>query len=170
MIDSDLAIIGAGPGGIVAAIQAAKAGVKVTLLDENERPGGQIYRQLDRGFKITDTDVLGIDDAKGMELLREFSCMQDRIQYLNNAVVWGIFKNRTLAFARHGRSATIGFKKLLLATGGYDRPAPFPGWTLPGVFTAGGLSGSSNVIVYFPGNIFCLPDPVRFSSCWPIKS
>jgi D-hydroxyproline dehydrogenase subunit alpha len=28
---------------------------------------------------------------------------------------------------------------LILATGGYDRPIPFPGWTLPGVMTAGGI-------------------------------
>ena len=44
MIESEFAIIGGGPGGIAAAIEAAKAGVKVTLLDENERLGGQIYR------------------------------------------------------------------------------------------------------------------------------
>jgi NADPH-dependent 2,4-dienoyl-CoA reductase/sulfur reductase-like enzyme len=42
LIDSEFAIIGGGPGGIAAAIEAAKAGVNLTLLDENERPGGQI--------------------------------------------------------------------------------------------------------------------------------
>jgi len=138
LIESELAIIGAGPGGVAAAIQAAKTGVKVTLLDENESPGGQIYRQLGQGFKVTDAGVFGNDYAKGLELLQQFSSMKDSIQYLNNAVVWGIFKNRTIAYARNGRSSTLGFKKLLLATGAYDRPVPFPGWTLPGVFTAGG--------------------------------
>lgn len=138
MKESEFAIIGGGPGGIAAAIVAAKAGVKVTLLDENERPGGQIYRQFEKGFKVTDSKVFGQDYDKGLELLRQFSSLSYKIQHLNNATVWGIFKDRTLAFARNGTSLSLGFKNLLVATGAYDRPVPFPGWTLPGVFTAGG--------------------------------
>ena len=138
MAESELVIVGGGPGGISAAIEAAKAGVDVTLLDENERPGGQIYRQLEKGFKVSDSEALGRDYEKGLQLLRQFSSLGDRIQYWNNTQVWGIFKDRTLALARSGTSSSLGFKKLLLATGAYDRPVPFPGWTLPGVFTAGG--------------------------------
>ncbi|MGW8300931.1 MAG: FAD-dependent oxidoreductase [Desulfobacterales bacterium] len=135
---SDFVIIGGGPGGIAAAIQAARSGVNVTLLDENERPGGQCFRQFEKGFKVTDPNVLGMDFKEGQELLHQFNSMQDRIQYLNNTLVWGIFEDRTLALARNGSSSKLGFKQLLLATGAYDRPVPFPGWTLPGVFTAGG--------------------------------
>ncbi len=138
MKESEFVIIGGGPGGVAAAILAAKAGVKVTLLDENERPGGQIYRQFERGFKVTDSKVLGRDYKNGLELLHQFSSLSDNIRYLNNATVWGIFKNRTLAFARNEASSSLSFKNLLVATGAYDRPVPFPGWTLPGVFTAGG--------------------------------
>jgi len=136
--ESEFAIIGGGPGGIAAAIVAAGAGVKVTLLDENERLGGQIYRQFEKGFKVTDSKVLVRDHEKGLELLSQFSSMSDKIRYLNKATVWGIFKSRTLVFARNGTSSSLGFKNLLVATGAYDRPVPFPGWTLPGVFTAGG--------------------------------
>ncbi|MEJ2023649.1 MAG: NAD(P)/FAD-dependent oxidoreductase [Deltaproteobacteria bacterium] len=138
MAESELVIVGGGPGGISAAIEAAKAGVDVTLLDENERPGGQIYRQLEKGFKVSDSKALGRDYEKGLQLLRKFSSLGDRIQYWNNTQVWGIFKDQTLALARNGTSSSLGFKKLLLATGAYDRPVPFPGWTLPGVLTAGG--------------------------------
>ena len=135
---SDFAIIGGGPGGIAAAIKAAKAGADVTLLDENERPGGQCFRQIEKGFKVTDPDVLGMDFKEGQELLHQFNSMQDKIRYLNNTLVWGIFEDRTLALARNGSSSKLGFEHLLVATGAYDRPVPFPGWTLPGVFTAGG--------------------------------
>jgi thioredoxin reductase/bacterioferritin-associated ferredoxin len=135
---SDFVIIGGGPGGIAAAIKAAKAGVNVTLLDENERPGGQCFRQFEKGFKLTDPDVLGMDFKEGQDLLHQFNSMQDKIRYSNNTLVWGIFEDRTLALARAGCSSKLGFKHLLLATGAYDRPVPFPGWTLPGVFTAGG--------------------------------
>jgi NADPH-dependent 2,4-dienoyl-CoA reductase/sulfur reductase-like enzyme len=136
--ESEFVVVGGGPGGVVAAMEAAKVGVRVTLLDENERLGGQIYRQLEKGFKVTDSEALGRDYEKGLQLLRQFDSLGDRIQYRNNTQVWGIFKDHTLALARSGTSRSLGFKKLLLATGAYDRPIPFPGWTLPGVFTAGG--------------------------------
>jgi NADPH-dependent 2,4-dienoyl-CoA reductase/sulfur reductase-like enzyme len=134
----DLVIVGGGPGGVAAAIKAAQAGVDVALLDENERPGGQCFRQFEKGFTVTDSDILGMDFKEGEKLLQQFSSMQDKIQYLNNTLVWGIFENRTLALARNGTSSSLGFKHLLVATGAYDRPVPFPGWTLPGVFSAGG--------------------------------
>jgi NADPH-dependent 2,4-dienoyl-CoA reductase/sulfur reductase-like enzyme len=134
----DFIIIGGGPGGIAAAIKAAQAGVNVTLLDENERLGGQVFRQLEKGFKVADPDALGPDFKEGKELLHQFYSMQDKIRYLNNTLVWGISEDRTLALARNGSSSSLGFKHLLVATGAYDRPVPFPGLTLPGVFTAGG--------------------------------
>ncbi len=151
MKESEFVIIGGGPGGIAAAIASARAGVKVTLLDENERLGGQIYRQLEKGFKVTDSNLLGIDYVKGLELLGQFSALGDKIRYLNNATVWGIFKERTLAFAHEGASSALRFKKLLLATGAYDRPVPFPGWTLPGVFTAGGAQNLVKTQRVLPG-------------------
>ena len=135
----ELAIIGGGPSGIVAAIESAMAGVKVTLLDENPKPGGQIYRQFEKGFKVIDAKNLGEDYQKGLDLLNQFKALNDKIEYLNNATVWGIFPDNTLAFARNGASFRTRFKKLLLANGAYDRPVPFPGWTLPGVLTAGGV-------------------------------
>ena len=138
MRESDFAIIGGGPGGIAAAIQAARAGVDVALLDENEQPGGQVFRQLEQGFKVADPDALGPDFQEGQALLHEFNSMQDKIRYSNNTLAWGIFNDRTLALARNGSSSSLRFKHLLVATGAYDRPVPFPGWTLPGVFTAGG--------------------------------
>ena len=138
MKESDFVIIGGGPGGIAAAIKAAQAGVNVTLLDENERPGGQVFRQFEKGFKVADPDALGPDFIEGQELLHQFNSLRDKIRYMNNTLVWGIFEDRTLALARNETSSSLGFKHLLVATGAYDRPVPFPGWTLPGVFTAGG--------------------------------
>ncbi len=138
MKEPDFVIIGGGPGGVAAAIEAAQAGANVTLLDENERLGGQVFRQFEKGFKVTHPDLLGPDYQDGQKLFNQFSLIQDKIRYLNNALVWGIFKDRTIALARNGTSSSLSFKHLLVATGAYDRPVPFRGWTLPGVFTAGG--------------------------------
>ncbi|EDX26054.1 hypothetical protein SSAG_05865, partial [Streptomyces sp. Mg1] len=40
----DLAVVGAGPAGLAAAVTAAGLGLRVTVLDAGERPGGQYYR------------------------------------------------------------------------------------------------------------------------------
>ncbi len=41
-----LVIIGAGPAGLSAAIEAASAGAKVLVIDENAKPGGQLFKQI----------------------------------------------------------------------------------------------------------------------------
>jgi len=38
--ETDVVVIGAGPGGYAAAFQAADSGLKTTLVDRRERPGG----------------------------------------------------------------------------------------------------------------------------------
>jgi NADPH-dependent 2,4-dienoyl-CoA reductase/sulfur reductase-like enzyme len=138
MKELDLLILGGGPAGMAAAIEAAKAGVQVTVLDDNARPGGQIYRQFQAGFRVTDAAALGHDYERGQELVKEFGTVADRVQFLDDAVVWGIAPEREVDFLRQGESRSVRYRQLVIAVGAYDRPVPFPGWTLPGVFTAGG--------------------------------
>ena len=68
----ELAIIGAGPAGICAAIEAAKSNVSVTVIDENLKPGGQIYHRITDAFARTDENRLGKDYTRGTKLIREF--------------------------------------------------------------------------------------------------
>jgi NADPH-dependent 2,4-dienoyl-CoA reductase/sulfur reductase-like enzyme len=133
-----IVIVGAGPAGMTAAIEAARAGARVTLLDESPRPGGQIYRQLDPGFRIASPGALGQDFPRGQALLAEFASIAPTIEYLPESLVWGLFPEREVAFLLKGESRTIRYDVLIVASGAYDRPVPFPGWTLPGVLTAGG--------------------------------
>jgi NADPH-dependent 2,4-dienoyl-CoA reductase/sulfur reductase-like enzyme len=136
--EADLTIVGAGPGGLASAIEAARAGAKVVLLDENPAPGGQIYRRRHDSIEVLGSRSLGPDLKRGQKLLAEFDTVQSSVDYIENALVWGIFDDNTLAFARNGTSHLIRFRKLILSIGAYDRPVPFPGWTLPGVLSAGG--------------------------------
>jgi NADPH-dependent 2,4-dienoyl-CoA reductase/sulfur reductase-like enzyme len=136
--EADLAIVGAGPGGLASAVEAARAGVRVVLLDENPAPGGQIYRRRHDSIEVLGSRSLGPDLKRGQKLLAEFDPIQSMVDYIERALVWGIFDDNTLAFVRNGTSHPIRFRKLILSIGAYDRPVPFPGWTLPGVFSAGG--------------------------------
>ena len=98
MKESELTIVGAGPGGLAAAIEAANAGIKVTLLDDNPKLGGQIYRQLEDEFVVTDAETMGRDYERGKALLREFNGLEKKVEVLNDAVVWGIFNDYKVAF------------------------------------------------------------------------
>lgn len=130
----DLAIIGAGPAGLAAAAQAAELGLTVTLLDEQPRPGGQIYRDVDRAARLRGA-ILGPDYAHGAHLTD--AMRQGNIEYLPGAVVWAIEKGFRLSCTREGHAAQLDADRLLLATGALERPMPLPGWTLPGVMSAG---------------------------------
>ncbi|HSB78288.1 MAG TPA: NAD(P)/FAD-dependent oxidoreductase [Candidatus Methylomirabilis sp.] len=152
MRELELVILGSGPAGLAAAIEAAKAGASVTVLDENARPGGQIYRQLNAGFSVTTPEVLGSDYQRGQELLAEFGAIADRVEYLDDTLVWALSPERELAFLRRGASQSVRYRQLIIAVGAYDRPVPFPGWTLPGVFTAGGAQRLIKTQRVLPGD------------------
>lgn len=130
----DLVIIGAGPAGMAAAAQAAELGLSVTVLDEQSRAGGQIYRDVD---KVTEArgSLLGKDYTYGTSLTA--GLQHDAIHHVSGAVVWAIEDGFRISYTKDGRGAQIDAEKVLLATGALERPMPLPGWTLPGVMTAG---------------------------------
>lgn len=130
----DLAIIGAGPAGMAAAALAARHGLRVTLLDEQPRPGGQIYRDVDRAAALRG-DLLGPDYTHGATLTAALK--HSGVDHVSGAVVWAIEEGFALSYTKDGRGAQIMADRVLLATGAIERPMPLPGWTLPGVMTAG---------------------------------
>ncbi len=131
----DLIVIGAGPAGMAAAAQAAQLGLSVLVLDEQPRPGGQIYRDVARVAPLRG-QLLGSDFTEGLALAEALA--QPGLTHLGGAAVWQIEDGgRRVSFTRAGRGAQAEGKRLLIATGALERPMPIPGWTLPGVMTAG---------------------------------
>jgi NADPH-dependent 2,4-dienoyl-CoA reductase/sulfur reductase-like enzyme len=147
-----IVIVGAGPAGMGAAIEAVRAGARVTVLDENPRPGGQIYRQFSPGFQVTSPRAFGRDFRRGQALVAEFASLAGKMEHLGESLVWGLFPEREVAFLRHEESHTIHYDQLIIALGAYDRPVPFPGWTLPGVLTAGGAQRLVKTQRVLPGD------------------
>jgi len=137
------AVVGAGPAGLAAAIELARAGVATDLYDENPAPGGQIYRQPPPPLRPAG----GAPTGAGAALLAELREAGARVRVHPGAVVWGLFPPRTLAVWEGATTAQAATDAVVLATGAYDRPVPLPGWTLPGVYTA----GASQVLVKSQG-------------------
>ena len=141
----ELVILGAGPAGLAAALEGAEAGAHVLVIDENPFPGGQIYRQPEKGIRISNPKLKGRDHKKGQRLFSRFRQVKNRVTFINNALVWGLFPGRELALSQGSESQALRFKKLIIAVGAYDRPIPFPGWTLPGVHDRrGGATNGKN--------------------------
>jgi NADPH-dependent 2,4-dienoyl-CoA reductase/sulfur reductase-like enzyme len=137
MTTVDLIVIGAGPAGMAAATEAAGLGLSVTVLDEQTAAGGQIYRAV-TGAGAQRGAVLGQDylDGAGLALAMQAS----GAQHLTAAVVWNIEADAegiTVTWSQDGHAAQLRAARLILATGALERPVPIPGWTLPGVMTAG---------------------------------
>jgi NADPH-dependent 2,4-dienoyl-CoA reductase/sulfur reductase-like enzyme len=141
----ELAIVGAGPAGMAAAAEAAELGLDTLLVDEQPAPGGQIYRGLERA---ADDTPLGRDYLAGRALMA--ALRESRVAYRPATAVWHIEAasesargsqssgtGGTLYLASEGRTETVAARRIVLATGAIERPVPIPGWTLPGVMTAG---------------------------------
>lgn len=132
--DYDLVIVGAGPAGMAAAAQAADAGLHVLLLDEQPNPGGQIYRDVDR-VPASRVNILGKDYLEGQQLTGQLQ--HDHLEYARGASVWQVDLHGKVAYTVNGKGRRVAASRILLASGALERPMPIPGWTLPGVMTAG---------------------------------
>ena len=131
-----VAIVGCGPAGMNAAIEAVRRGCSVTVIDEGARAGGQIFRQSVIGFE---TEVgLPAELKRKSTLLSSFSSIIDRIDYLKNHTAYALFQGPELHVASDETSLILKPDVVVLATGVCERGVPFPGWTLPGVVYAGG--------------------------------
>ncbi len=134
-----LVIIGGGPAGMTAAIEAVRGGLRPTLVDESPALGGQVYRQIPTAFHVGNAHELGRYFARGERLREEFATVADRVEVLSNTTVLAVWPNHEILWATEERSGVLQADRMIIASGAYDRPMPFPGWTLPGVMTAGGV-------------------------------
>ena len=152
MIHSDLAIVGAGPAGLAAATSALAGGLSVTLLDDNATPGGQYFRQPPPALRRAVSVPHDAEHRRAEALFRALG--HPRLRYLPGATVWDAPESRVLAFARGVESGRVRAEAVVLATGAVERPVPFPGWTLPGVLTAGGVQNLIKGQRILPGRRF----------------
>jgi D-hydroxyproline dehydrogenase subunit alpha len=129
----DVVVIGAGPAGMAAAVAASDSGASVALIDDNPSAGGQIWR-----------GETGNHDSPAATWFERLS--KSAVKIIRGARVFhidghieGHLDGGALAAETSQGILNLSYGKLILATGARERFLPFPGWTLPNVFGAGGL-------------------------------
>src|SRR5436189_2444006 len=130
----DLVVIGGGPAGLAAASLAARAGLSTVLFDENPGVGGQIYRGI-TSTPLVNRTILGEDYWAGEALAAEAKASGAAI--VTGATVWSLDPQKIVGVSIDGKARMIAAERVIIATGSLERPFPVPGWTLPGVMSAG---------------------------------
>lgn len=153
--DEKVVIVGAGPGGIAAAAELSKHGIKSCLIDEAPKAGGVIYR----GPLRATNSLPHLDE----NLRRSLSAIQTRLKaHLHNidlklsTKVLGPEASNTLLLSHQEQLSTVKYDSLILATGCHERSVPFPGWQLPGVMMMGGIQLQLKSNLVRPGSRIAL--------------
>lgn len=158
----DVAVVGAGPAGLAAAVHAGDAGLHVVLVDAGTQPGGQYWRHPDEATAADAAGAGGADEpvgageAAGHHDWKSFADLRARLYAQEEAGTITYLRNTQLWLIEHGSAGTalrltpttaldavtpelVRARQVILCPGGYDRQLPVPGWELPGVMAAGGV-------------------------------
>ena len=166
MREVDLAIVGAGPAGLAAAIEGAKRGCSTVVVDRNPKPGGQLIKQIHKFFGSREhrAGTRGVDIAQ--DLFREAhdlgvtlmlgwevcAIQPDRLEVVQSSFGESPEDQPEASIRAAKKTASIVAKKIVLATGAEENAIHFDGWTLPGVMGAGAAQTMINVWRVLPGH------------------
>lgn len=160
-LTADVAIVGAGSAGLCAAYQAASAGADVLVIDENKRPGGQLFKQIHKFFGSKEHQAGTRGYVIGEQLLEKVKKSGARVML--DSLVYGLVPEMIdgeeedgelhigMGVISNGVNYSVKAKKIIIASGAKENYMAFPGSTLPGVMGAGAAQTMVNVNRVLPG-------------------
>ena len=151
MKNVDLVVIGGGPAGLCATINAAKSGANVLLVERDKKLGGQLVKQTHMffGSEKQYASIRGFDIAN--ILLDEIAKFGDQVEIMSHTSVLGIYEDGVITLEKNKEYIKIKPKSIILATGASEKFSAFPNNDLPGVYGAGAVQTLMNVYGVKPG-------------------
>jgi NADPH-dependent 2,4-dienoyl-CoA reductase/sulfur reductase-like enzyme len=129
-------VIGAGPSGVRCAETLVAAGLRPTVVDENRRDGGQIYRRQPDNFTRPYAKLYGTEAGSAQALHESFDALRDKIDYLPETLAWNI-ANGKVHVTSNQRSKALPYDALVICSGATDRLMPVKGWHYAGTYSLG---------------------------------
>ena len=166
IINYDILIIGAGPGGIGASLSLNGSQDKVALIDEKQTIGGQYYKRLSKVFNIKNKKKLDYQIQEALEFENKLN--NTNIDFYNGYKVWGVYKlddsKYEICCSKENKDLRIICKKIIISSGSYEKPYFVDGWHLPNVLTTGGLQILTKSQKVSPGKnvVICGNGPLNF--------
>ena len=151
-----IVIVGGGPAGLCAALEAAKNDARVTLIDDGPRLGGQLIKQTHSffGFQEFHAGTRGMNIAK--KLVKDIEAF-DNIKVMTNTTVTGFYEDRTMTLLEgENRFSKITADKVIMAPGASENMFEFENNDLPGVYGAGAVQTLMNLYGVLPGREFLM--------------
>ncbi|GIO23801.1 NAD(P)/FAD-dependent oxidoreductase [Oceanobacillus sp. J11TS1] len=134
-METDILVIGGGPAGMSAAITADRAGARVILVDESFSLGGQLRQQTQHFAPLPGSEEKVRGTALGNDLIKKLEA--SKVKILKKHIMIGSYRNENIGVTDGEKTFAIQSQKNIIAPGAAEKAKIFPGWTIPGVMTAG---------------------------------
>lgn len=164
--ETEILLIGLGPSGMGFLNSIKNTNQKIIIIDEKDSFGGQYYKKISSIFNLSNTDKLDYQQKEGLDL--EQKIKSKNFEYILETKVWGIFQKDENLYevccSKNNRDIRILTKKIIVATGSYEKPYFVEGWNLPNVLTTGGAQIMSKTQGLFLGKdvVICGNGPLNF--------
>ena len=148
-IHADVAVVGGGPSGLSAALAAAGAGARVTLVDDQTGLGGHL-RWSTREYE----GLPGIAGGPGFEIgARLAAAVRDepRIDVISSATAFGLYQDNLLGVLAERELVRLRAGSVVVAAGAHDAPLVFERNDLPGVMLTDAALRLVNLYGVSPG-------------------
>ncbi|MGE5486008.1 MAG: NAD(P)/FAD-dependent oxidoreductase [Ignavibacteriales bacterium] len=150
MRQTEIAVVGAGPAGLSAALAAASCGARVTLIDREDRLGGQLVKQTHKFFGSQKQRAGTRGIAIGVDL-SEKAMSDPNIDVMMDCTALGYYCDSVLTLDQRDKYIKLKVQRLVVATGASERMLAFPNNDLPGIYGAGAVQTLMNVHGVEPG-------------------
>ncbi|MDW7671888.1 MAG: FAD-dependent oxidoreductase [Bacillota bacterium] len=147
----EILVIGGGPAGLCATLNAARMGAKVLLVERDDALGGQLVKQTHMffGSEKQYASTRGVDIGK---LLINKIQSYENVQVMKETTIIGVYEDGVVTMEQNGKYLKVKPRSMIIATGASEKFLGFPNNDLPGIYGAGAVQTLMNVYGVKPGN------------------